>query len=56
MGKFIFAPFQNFFPIYWIAKLVTCFFLFCLTKQLCYATYGLEHSYISIVKQIISTS
>ena len=41
-------------------------YLFCLTKQLRYATYGLEtcywytssikHTYISIVKQTISTS
>ena len=40
-------------------------FLFCLTKQLRYATYGLEtccsylgpikHTYISMVKQTIST-
>ena len=68
MGKCIFFLFRNFFSFNWRAKLVIYYFLllFCLTKQLRYATYGLEtccsylgsikHTYISMVKQTISTS
>ena len=58
-------PFSDFFPFNWKAKLVI-FFLFCLTKQLRYATYGLgtrssylgtiKHTHVSMVKQTISTS
>ena len=43
MGKCIFVLFRNFLPFNWRANLVIyLFFLFCLTKQLGYATYGLE--------------
>ena len=69
MRKCIFVLFRIFFPFNWKAKLVIYYFfivLFCLTKQLHYATYGLEtccsylgsikHTYISMVKQTISTS
>ena len=68
MGKWIFVLFLNFFPFNWKLKLVIYYFLllFCLTRQLRYATYGLKtccsylgsinHTYISMVKQVISTS
>ena len=57
----------NVFPFNWRAKLVIYYFLlFCLARQLRYATYGLEtcssylgsikHTYISMVTQTISTS
>ena len=62
MGKCIFVLFWDFLPFNWGAKLV----IFFLSKHLRYATYGLEtycsysgsikHTYISMVKQAISTS
>ena len=48
-----FFPFSEFVPFNWRAKLVIYFFLllFCLTKQLRYATYGLEAcSYLGVIK------
>ena len=66
-SKWIFVLFLNFFPFKWKWELVIYYFLllFCLTKQLRYATYGLEtccsylgsikHTNISMVKQTIST-
>ena len=63
-----FCPFSELFPFPLERKLVIYYFslLFCLTKQLHYATYGLEtccsyigsikHTYISMVKQTTSTS
>ena len=67
MGKCIFVLFRNLSPFNWRAKLVIYYFLllFCLTKQLRYATYDLEtcsdlgsikHTYISMVRQTTSTS
>ena len=60
-----FCPFSELFPLYMESK-ISDIFLFCLTKQLGYATYGLEtccskkgsikHTYISMIKQTISTS
>ena len=55
-GQMRFFPFRNFPPFNWKAKLVIYYFLlFCRTKQLHYAAHGLE-TYISMVKQTISTS
>ena len=66
MDKCFFVFFRNFFPFNWKAKLGIYYFLllFFLTKQLRYATYGLEtccsylgsitHNYISMVKETIS--
>ena len=65
MGKCVFVHFRNFFPFNWKAKLVIyllLLLLFCLTKQLRYATYGLEiccsylgsikHTYISWLSKL----
>ena len=62
-----FCPFLELFPFLLENKISDLiFFLFCLTKQLRYTTYGLEiccsylgsikHTYISMVKQTISIS
>ena len=67
VGKCFFVLFWNFSPFNWRANLVIYYFLllFCLIKQLRYATYGLEtccsyldsikHTYISMVNQITYT-
>ena len=69
-GQMHFCPFLELFPFWLESKISDLLFLllllFCLTKQLYYATYSLEtccsyldsikHTYISMVKQTISTS
>ena len=61
-----FSEFFRTFPFLPGSKIIDLLlFLFCLTKQLRYATYGLEfccsylsikHTYISMIKQTISTT
>ena len=55
MGKCIFALFQKFFPFYWKAKLVSCVILLTVLKLVVHLG-SVKHTYISMVKQTISTS